>query len=111
MENQIQSGATLPATPCYTIFYDMSSGGSEKESFSKLAVKLPEKEAREWFEKTYNRDPDNVTCECCGEDYAVYEKTHTDGADLVVENPSGCNEKADRSEPAKPSVNEGVSKL
>ena len=86
-----ERGHVAPAAPCYTIFYDMSSGGSEKESFSKLAVRLPENEAREWFEKTYNRDPDNVTCSCCGEDYAVYEKADTDGADLVVENPSVCN--------------------
>tara|TARA_R110002153_G_C13182201_1_gene485186 strand:+ start:511 stop:726 length:216 start_codon:yes stop_codon:yes gene_type:complete len=65
----------------------MASGGSRKESFEKLAVRLPENEAREWFDRTYNRDPDNVTCECCGEDYAVYEEAGTDKADLVVENP------------------------
>jgi hypothetical protein len=85
--------STLAST--YTIFYDMSSGGSEKESFTKLAVRLPETEAVDWFEEKYGHSPYNVTCSCCGEDYAVYEKSDTDGADLVVENPSRCNAKGD----------------
>ena len=66
-----EAESALRDAACYTIFYDMSSGGSEKESFTKLAVKLPESEAVEWFEKTFGRDPHNVTCQCCGADYAV----------------------------------------
>jgi len=55
-----------------TLFWDMYSGGSKKQSFSKLAVELPEKEAIEWFEEKYG-NPFFVTCDCCGPDYSVSE--------------------------------------
>lgn len=57
----------------HTRFMDMHSGGSQKLDFSKLYVPLPEKEAIAWFQNRYGRDPNNVTCGCCGEDYVVYE--------------------------------------
>ena len=89
--HELNAKSALRGAACYTIFYDMSSGGSEKESFTKLAVKLPESEAVEWFEKTFGRDPHNVTCRCCGADYAVYENEDADHADVVVDDPSGYN--------------------
>lgn len=57
----------------WTLFFDMSSGGYKKESFSKLIVELPEAKAVEWFEQKYGHNPYDVTCSCCGSDYAVCE--------------------------------------
>ena len=93
--DKLEAESALRGAACYTIFYDMSSGGSEKESFTKLAVKLSESEAVEWFEKTFGRDPHNVTCQCCGADYAVYEQKDTDRADVVVDDPSGYNDQVE----------------
>jgi len=72
----------------YTIFYDMSSGGTEKEPFSILAVRMPISQAVWWFEQTYGHNPFYITCECCGEDYSVYEAATPCDADLVIESPT-----------------------
>lgn len=58
----------------WTRFMDMASGGGCKvPPYTKILVELPEAEARAWFEHRFARSPDNVTCECCGEDYGVSE--------------------------------------
>lgn len=57
----------------YTLFYDLSSGGYQKEGFQKLAVNLSMDKAEKWFEETYGHDPYRMTCDCCGPDYSVYE--------------------------------------
>jgi hypothetical protein len=57
----------------FTKFYDLSSGGSAKEEFCTLYVELPISEAIEWFIDKYGHDPYNITCECCGSDYSVWE--------------------------------------
>ena len=62
----------------FTLFYDMHSGGGQKESFSKLAVELPENEAVEWFKNKFGHDPFNITCNCCGCDYSVSESETLD---------------------------------
>ena len=56
-----------------TKFFNMSSGGSEKEEWTLISVNLPQEEAVEWFEKTFDHDPYNVTCGCCGPDYSIGE--------------------------------------
>lgn len=55
----------------YTRFYDMSSGGRQKLQWSIVYVNLPETEAIQWFENKFGRNPYNVTCTCCGEDYSI----------------------------------------
>lgn len=55
----------------YTRFFDMCSGGNQKLAWSVIYVNLPENEAIEWFENRFNRNPNNVTCNCCGEDYSI----------------------------------------
>jgi hypothetical protein len=57
----------------WTSITDMHSGGSQKLDFARIAVELPETLAKAWFETKYGRDPDNVTCACCGADYSVWE--------------------------------------
>lgn len=54
-----------------TSFFDMSSGGSEKEDWTLITVNLQESEAVEWFENEFNHSPHEVTCDCCGDDYFV----------------------------------------
>lgn len=57
----------------WTHFYDMSSGGSEKLDWQHIFAELPEQLAIGWFMKEFDRDPRNVTCDCCGPDYAIHE--------------------------------------
>ena len=71
----------------FTRFFDMSSGGTEKEDFCTLYVELPEDEAVEWFEEKYGHSPYNVTCECCGQDYSFHEvgdNPDMKDADLII---------------------------
>jgi hypothetical protein len=57
----------------WTRFFDMSSGGSEKLEWSTILIEAPEDEAVRIFEARFQRDPRNVTCDCCGADYSIYE--------------------------------------
>jgi len=55
-------------------FYDMHSGGGQKLEHGVYYVRaFTEKEAVEIFKDKTGRDPDNVTCSCCGEDYSYWE--------------------------------------
>lgn len=56
----------------WTQFHDMYSGGSCKQKpFDYIYIEAPEDVAREVFILHFGHDPDDVTCDCCGEDYAV----------------------------------------
>lgn len=57
----------------WTRFYDTSSVGSEKLDHGTIYIEAKEPVARMVFALKFNRDPDNVTCECCGSDYSVTE--------------------------------------
>ena len=58
----------------FTRFMDMHSGGSIKiEPYEQIYIELPRKEAIKYFERRFDRDPYNITCTCCGEDYSVSE--------------------------------------
>jgi hypothetical protein len=57
----------------WTLFWDMHSGGGTKiPPYNKIYVEAPEDDARSYFQRRFERDPENVTCNCCGEDYSVY---------------------------------------
>lgn len=56
-----------------TRFMDMHSGGKLKTSFTHIYIDAPLEEALGIFKDTFKRDPNNVTCKCCGEDF-VYEE-------------------------------------
>mgnify|MGYP000151949543 FL=1 len=54
----------------WTQFWDMYSGGRTKiGDFERIYIEAPEERAIEVFRERFGRDPNNVTCECCGEDY------------------------------------------
>lgn len=66
----------------WTQFSDMHSGGGQKLQWGHVFIEAPEDEARKLFAEAFGRDPDNVTCACCGPDYAVYEDETLEGATL-----------------------------
>lgn len=51
----------------------MSSGGRQKDVFSKCFIEAPEELAATIFKDMIQRNPDHVTCNCCGEDYSYWE--------------------------------------
>lgn len=57
----------------WTRFMDMHSGGGQKLDWSHIYIEAPEDEARRVFYAKFGRNPDNVTCDCCGNDYTVDE--------------------------------------
>ena len=54
-------------------YWDMHSGGRQKLDWAKIYIEArTESEANSIFMNIFNRDPDNVTCDCCGEDYSTW---------------------------------------
>lgn len=56
-------------------FHDMHSGGGTKiPPYEDIYIQTPNiPEAVSVFRALFRRDPDNVTCGCCGKDYAYYD--------------------------------------
>jgi hypothetical protein len=63
----------------FTVFFDRHSGGFAKTPYKVVYVELPEHEAREVFEAHFNLNSRNVTCECCGPDFGVWEEEYAEG--------------------------------
>ena len=59
----------------WTRFSDMHSGGDQKLDWGMIVIQMPEDAAIDYFEERFGRDPMNVTCDCCGDDYSVQEFT------------------------------------
>lgn len=57
----------------WTRFFDMNSGGEQKLDWEYIYIEAPEREAKEVFERIFCRDPENITCQCCGQDYSISE--------------------------------------
>lgn len=57
----------------WTLFWDMHSGGDQKEEFSKIYIEAPIDEAKVVFYNRFGHNPERVTCTCCGEDYSIDE--------------------------------------
>lgn len=56
----------------WTCFIDMHSGGGTKvKPYDFIYINAPEDEAKTIFENQFARDPENVTCNCCGQDYSI----------------------------------------
>lgn len=63
----------------WTRFMDMHSGGRSKVKngdfeVQYIYIEAGESEACQLFEKFFDRDPRNETCECCGGDYSIGEE-------------------------------------
>lgn len=59
----------------WTGFWDMHSGGGQKLKWARIYIEAPETEARVIFQNRFDRNPERVTCTCCGEDYSITEST------------------------------------
>jgi len=57
----------------WTEFWDMCSGGSQKEKWHYIFMEAPEEEAEIIFYNRFGHNPERVTCTCCGADYAIDE--------------------------------------
>lgn len=57
----------------WTQFWDMHSGGGQKESFSQCFIEAPEDEAKSVFYVRFGHNPERVSCTCCGSDYSISE--------------------------------------
>jgi len=57
----------------WTRFYDMCSGGGRATEHGIIWINASKKDACQLFESIFERDPNNVTCECCGPDYSITE--------------------------------------
>jgi hypothetical protein len=57
----------------WTLFWDMNSGGKQKEKQSKIYIQAPQEEAKVIFYNRFGHNPERVTCTCCGEDYSINE--------------------------------------
>lgn len=69
-QTQIELTPELDKGP-WTEFWDMHSGGKTKLDWEKIYIQLPQQEAISAFEKLFDRRPENITCNCCGKDYAI----------------------------------------
>lgn len=57
----------------WTHFWDMHSGGGQKLKYAHIFIEASESEAKRIFQDKFHRDPDNITCDCCGSDYSISE--------------------------------------
>jgi len=56
----------------WTRFWDMHSGGGQKEKWSKIYIEADsQEEAEVIFYNRFGHSPNRITCTCCGEDYSV----------------------------------------
>ena len=58
----------------WTEFMDMHSGGGQKLDWAYIYIEAPLEEAKVIFYNRFGRNPDRVTCTCCGADYWVHEE-------------------------------------
>lgn len=58
----------------WTHFWDMHSGGGQKEKWGHIFIEAPEKEAEVIFYNRFGHNPHRVTCTCCGSDYSISEE-------------------------------------
>jgi hypothetical protein len=62
----------------------MNSGGKAKTPYETIYIEAPFEVADQIFQEKFGRDPDNVTCECCGPDFSFYSvesNTNENGLD------------------------------
>lgn len=55
----------------WTHFWDMHSGGGQKEKWGHIYIEAPEKEAVVIFYNRFGHNPNRVSCTCCGDDYSI----------------------------------------
>jgi hypothetical protein len=71
--NKSPTPFTFEIKMSFTQFWDMNSGGGQKESFKYCYIEAPQAEAKVIFYNRFGHNPERVTCTCCGEDYSINE--------------------------------------
>jgi hypothetical protein len=64
----------------WTTFMDMHSGGYLKEKWCLIFIEAPQDDAVKIFNDIFEHDPNDITCSCCCEDYAIYENDTLENA-------------------------------
>ena len=64
----------------WTRFWDMHSGGRQKLATALYFIEAPQAEAEVIFYNRFGRNPNRVTCTCCGEDYSINDYPTLDEA-------------------------------
>lgn len=64
----------------WTTFWDMHSGGSQKEKWPLIFIEAPKNEAKIIFYSRFGHNPERVTCTCCGDDYSISEENSLEQA-------------------------------
>lgn len=57
----------------WTRFMDMHTGGRQKLDWAFIYIEAKEDDAAKVFQHRFGRNPNNITCSCCGEDFSFYE--------------------------------------
>jgi len=70
----------------WTSFRDMSTSSKPglKVGYKEILIELPEEEAKGYFQKRFDCNPDKHTCSCCGSDFSVIESETLAKATMVV---------------------------
>lgn len=69
----------------WTRFMDMHSGGGRKTDYDIIYIEARVDRARVIFENRFGRDPDDVTCNCCGPDFSIDPYPWDDAEEHEVE--------------------------
>lgn len=69
----MSNATTKNATHVWTHFHDMHSGGGQKLDWGHIFIEAPQAEAEVIFQNRFKRNPNRVTCTCCGPDYSISE--------------------------------------
>ena len=64
----------------WTQFWDMRSGGGNKEQWERIYIEAPEEKAKVIFYKRFGHNAEEVSCTCCGPDYSISEAPSLDQA-------------------------------
>lgn len=64
----------------WTRFMDMHSGGRQKLDWAYIYIEAPDDTAKVIFYNRFGRNPERVTCTCCGEDYSISEESSLEQA-------------------------------
>ena len=61
----------------WTRFMDMHSGGRQKLDWAYIYVEADNDNAAKVFMHRFGRNPNNISCSCCGEDYSFWTEYET----------------------------------
>lgn len=63
----------------WTQFFDMHSGGLQKTKYEHIYINASKTQAIEMFKNYFALDPTASACQCCGEDFSIYEDETLEG--------------------------------